>query len=179
MADKVTAAFMERQFEEGMTLTKGSDMLELVPVSGKPPQTYIASYRARGLVRTDEGEVKEGNRCDVRIWLPDDYLRRAESVQVLSYLGPSRHPWHPNILPRPPYVICVHLSPGTPLVDLLYTCFELWTWTLYGTRDDGFNPAASQWARNQDQSRFPVDRRPLKRRALRFRVDLEERPGKP
>jgi hypothetical protein len=42
---------------------------------------------------------------------------------------------------------------------------DLLTWRLYSTRDEGLNHAAAQCARNQPPERFPVDRRPLKRRA--------------
>jgi hypothetical protein len=49
-------------------------------------------------------------------------------------------------------------------VDILYACYEIWTWNLYATGDEGLNHAASQWSRQQNRSRFPIDRRPLKRR---------------
>ena len=169
MPDNVLNGYLEQQFREATDLAAGSDCLELCPIEGRPPQRYIAQFSARGLVRPPQGEVDEYGEFHVGIWMPNDYLRRADTAQALTYLGPSPWPWHPNI--RPPF-ICVHLRPATPLVDLLYTCFELWTWTLYYTGDGGLNPEASGWALSQPEERFPVDRRPLKRRKLGLRVDV-------
>ncbi len=171
MDDPVLKAFLARQREDAAHLAAQSDRLDLVPVEGRPPQRYIACFHARGLIQDEHGRIAEAERFDVGIWLPDDYLRRAEVTRVLTYLGPHRRPWHPNI--RPP-LICAHLRPATPLVELLYVCHELWTWNLFATGDDGLNPAASQWARRQSPGRFPVDRRPLKRRALHLDVDVRE-----
>jgi len=176
MMDAVLNGFLERQFEEARALARDSDLLELVPIDGPPPQHYIASYRAKGLALGPDGQVVEAGRCDVGIWLPSDYLRRVEPAQVFTYLGPEPSPWHPNI--RPPY-ICLHLRPGTPLVEILYSCYEIWTWFLYGTADEGLNHAAAQWARSQDPGRFPIDRRPLKRRELRLGVETATREARP
>jgi hypothetical protein len=159
--EKIWVAFAERQQQEGMALAAQSDILDLTPLDGPPAQHYRARFKARGLVKNQDGRVVEADTFDVGIRIPEDYLRRAHSGEVLTYLGPHRRPWHPNI--RPPF-ICMHLKPSTRLVDLLYACFDLWTWNLYGTADNGLNPAASQWARRQGPDRFPVERRPLKRR---------------
>ena len=176
MDDRIFESFLRHQEKEAMALAESSDLVEVIPLDGPPPhQRYIAKFRARGLVRSPSGEIVEANGCDVGIWLPSDYLRVAEVSHVFTYLGPPR-PWHPNIMP--PF-ICVHIRPGTPLVDLLYSLFELWTYHLFATGDDGLNKAAAQWARRQDPSRFPIDRRPLKRRVLNLQVDVmqkEERP---
>jgi hypothetical protein len=174
MNDRIFESFLESQYAQGVALARSSDILELVPVDGTPPRRYIAGFRARGLALNPAGEVVEFDRFDVGIWLPDDYLRRAEAPQVLTYLGPSPRPFHPNI--RPPF-ICVHLRPGTPLVDLLYSCFELWTYNLYATHDEGLNHAAAQWARNQPPGRFPVDGRSLKRRPLSLQIVQIDQPA--
>ena len=168
MTDRILYAFLERQFEEGMALARESDRLDLEPLGPAPVQRYMASYHARGLALDREAKVVETDRCDIGIWLPDRYLRQVDVAQVLTYLGPHPTPWHPNI--RPPFV-CLHLRPGTPLVDVLYSCYETWTWDLFATGDGGLNHGAAQWARNQPPERFPVDRRPLKRRSLRLNVE--------
>ena len=166
MTDTILQSFLTRQHEEAQVLAAESDILGLHALDGQTPQHYIAQFKAKGLVKNEQGQVVETVGCAFGIWLPDDYLRHAEPAQILTYLGPPR-PWHPNI--RPPFV-CVHLMPGMPLVDLLHTCFEIWTWNLFNTRDEGLNHAASQWARHQDPSRFPIDRRPMKRRRLAITV---------
>ena len=71
-------------------------------------------------------------------------------------------PWDLAALGKPPKFT---LEPGTGLVDLLHVLHELWTWNLWATGDEGLNHAAAQWARRQDPGRFPIDRRPLKRRS--------------
>ena len=58
----------------------------------------------------------------------------------------------------------MEVYPGMPLSEILYALHDLLTWRLYATRDEGLNHAAAQFARNQLAERFPVDRRPLKRR---------------
>ena len=165
MSDKIFEAFLRRQLEEGMALADSSDVLDLTPLAGgEPPFRYIAHFEGRrGLVREPGGQIVEFEKFMVGIWFPEDYLRRVNIPQVLTYLGPHPDPWHPNI--RRPF-LCAHIEPGTGLVDILYACHEIWTWNLFATGDEGLNHAASQWSRKQDRSRFPIDRRPLKRRAL-------------
>ncbi len=163
MLDEVYEAFLRRQLEEGMALADSSDVLTLTPLSGsEPPERYLANFEGRrGLVRDGRGRIVECDKFMVGIWFPEDYLRSVRIPQVLTYLGPQE-PWHPNI--RPPFM-CVHIEPGMGLVDILYACHEIWTWNLYATGDEGLNHGASQWSRQQERSRFPIDRRPLKRRS--------------
>ncbi len=165
--DQVFQEFLTRQYQEGMALMADSDILRLLPVTGPGTDRYVAEYRCRGLVQNEAGEIVEHNLFAAGIWFPEDYLRRVDVSNVVSYLGPSPRPWHPNI--RPPFV-CLHITPGTPLVDILHSCYELFTWGLKNTGDEGLNHAASQWARHQDPSWFPIDRRPLRRRRLRLEV---------
>lgn len=173
MPDRILTTFLESQYTAAMRLQESSDRFDLLPVAGAPPQRYILSLRATGLIQANGGII-ETDRCDVMIWFPDHYLRHIEAPEVLTYIGPHPRPWHPNM--RPPF-ICAKIRHGTTLVELIYLCFEIWTWRLYGTRDDGLNPAASQWARNQPAGRFPIDPRPLKRRPLE--MDVEVRDGRP
>lgn len=169
MRDNILNSFLDEQFHAGMQLAEQSDILELLPVEGLPPRRYLATFRAKGLIQDANGDIRDANVFTVGIWLPDDYLANANHAQVLTYLGPHARPWHPNM--RAPF-ICAHLRPGTPLVQVLHTLFELWTWQLFDTRDEGLNPAASQWARHEESGRFPVDRRPLKRRHAPIKVTL-------
>jgi hypothetical protein len=175
MSDQIYKAFLRRQFEEGMALAASSNILDLTALpDGDPPFRYIAHFEGcRGLVRDGDGQIVEFKKFMVGIWFPADFLRHVIIPQVLTYLGPHPEPWHPNI--RPPY-LCAHIEPGTTLVDILYACHEIWTWNLFATGDEGLNHAASQWSRKQDRSRFPIDRRPLKRRVVQRNVTVA--PGK-
>jgi len=174
MTDVIYEVFLRKQLEEGMALAEASDILNLTPLpDSDPPCRFIAHFDGcRGLVRDERGEIVEFDKFRMGIWLPPDYLKRVSIPQVLTYLGPHSDPWHPNL--RPPFA-CMDIVPGTSLVDLLYNCFELWNWSLFSTRDDGLNPAASQWARKQERSRFPIDRRPLKRRAVQIALTSTNR----
>ena len=165
--DVIFADYLRRQTQEGLALAADSDILKLMPMSGPGSDRYIAEFNCRGLVQNDQGEIVEFNRFAVGIWFPENYLRSVDVGMVVSYLGPAPRPWHPNI--RPPFM-CLHITPGTPLVSILHSCYELFTWALKNTGDEGLNHAASQWARQQDPSWFPIDRRPLRRRKLRLDV---------
>ena len=167
MHDKILSAFLTRQFEEGMALARESDLVELVPVGTHPPQRYLARFRCRGLCRGADGSIAEMEYAEVGISFPDDYLRRTDPYQILMWLGPS-NVWHPNISDKAPIVCLGRLGPGTRLVDILYQLFEIVTYKRFAT-DDALNHDAAAWAR-QHQDRFPVDSRPLKRRALTLRI---------
>lgn len=163
MNDKIFEAFLQRQLTDGMALTEASDILDLTPVHGSPPQHYIAEFQCHGLAWRD-GQVVEADYFAIGLSFPLDYLRRpANPAQILTWLAPKQV-WHPNIAPP---VICVgRIPPGTGLVDLLYQIFEIITYQKVTPReDDALNKAACAWARH-NMDRFPIDPRPLKRRPV-------------
>jgi len=176
MQDKIFEAFLKRQYEEGMALAGASDLLELHPMGGDPPDRYVAQFRCKGLMRSQNGEVVEADHFEVGIWFPSDYLRRAEPFQVLTWLGPF-DVFHPNISDKAPFICVGKLKPNTPLADILYQCFEIITYNKVTMReDDALNTDACVWAR-ENQHKFPIDRRPLKRRALDLQVESVEKAG--
>ena len=153
-----------------MSLAAASDLLELVPVGASPAARYVARYSCRGLVRLASGVIAVAEEFAVGIQFPDDYLRHVEPMRVVSWLAP-RNAYHPNIN-ADAGVICVgRLAPGTPLVDILYQVFEMITCRRMTMReDDALDRHACAWAR-ANQSRFPVDDRPLKRQPVQLRVE--------
>jgi len=170
-ADPVFQHFLDRQYEEGMALARESDLLELAAYPFAPPH-FVATFRCKGLVRLENGEIAECDRFQTGIWFPPDYLRRADPFEVLRWFGPQ-NVWHPNISNTMPLICVGHLAPGTNLTDLLFQIFEIVTFNKYMPREDNsLNRSACAWAR-QNQHRFPVDRRPMKRR----RLNLEARPA--
>jgi hypothetical protein len=176
MQDKIFEAFLKRQYEDGMALARSSDLLELFPMSDEPPDRYIAQFRCKGLVRSAGGDVVEADHFEVGIWFPSDYLRRADPFQVLTWLGPF-NVFHPNISDKMPFICVGKLAPNTALVDILYQCFEIITYNKVTMReDDALNAEACVWAR-QNQQKFPIDRRPLKRRALDLKAAQVEVTG--
>lgn len=170
MTDPIKSDFDAKQFAAAAALAAESDLLSLAPVpsSDPVPNRYIAEFRTIGLARNAAGEIVEHAVWAFGIWMPPNYLRGGfHPGEVVTYLGPVREPWHPQI--RPPFV-CLLIRPGMPLTEILLTLHDLISWNLVSTHDEGLNHAASQWSRHQPASRFPVDRRPLKRRTLNLNV---------
>ncbi len=167
--DAVLEGFLERQHEEIIALAAGSDRLTVQPLPDQyPPSRYLVRFQCTGAVCDGAEPQTADTTFDLGIWLPNDYLRRANPAQVLTWLGP-RSIWHPNIGPLPqrpsdPMFICVgRLVPGTPLVDLVYQCWEIITFSKVTMReDDALNRPACVWAR-ANQARFPLDPRSLRR----------------
>ena len=174
MNDLVFKGFLDKQFEEGRELEGQSDLVSLQPIErgADPPDRYVVQFGCKGLVRRPDGQIGVASGFAVGIWFPSTYLRGADPFQVLTWLGPGNI-FHPNIAPP---LICVgRLVPGTELVDLIYQCYEIITYFNWAPHD-ALNGEASQWARNH-QERFPVDRRPLKRRALNLKITEKGKKG--
>jgi len=168
--DKVLEGFLSKQFDAGMALAAQSDLFDLMPLDPPPlVRRYLACFHCTGLVRAASGEIVEANQFAVGIAFPDDYLRRAEPSQVLTWLSPQTA-FHPNISDRGPFICVGRMGPGTTLVDLLYQIHEIITFNK-ATVDErnALNFDACQWARTH-ADRLPVDRRPLKRRRIDFSV---------
>ena len=172
MPDRILSAFLTRQYEEGMALARASDLVTLQPVGPQPAQRYIAEFRCTGLCRTPDGAIAPMTCSEVGILFPGEYLRRIDPYQILAWLGP-RNVWHPNISDRAPIICLGRLGPGTRLTDILYQLFEIITYQRYSTHD-ALNPGAAAWAR-ANQERFPIDRRPLKRRVPGPTIPPDER----
>lgn len=167
--DPVYERFLARQREEGLALSQSSDLLDLHMAPVIPPH-FIAEFHCRGLVRDRDGEIREASGFAVGIWLPPDYLRRADTFEMLRIFTPGV--FHPNVSADLPLICVGRLAAGTPLVDILFQLFDMLTYQKFNPREsDALNKAACQWARRH-QDRFPIDRRPLKR----ARLDLEVRP---
>ncbi|MCZ6778432.1 MAG: hypothetical protein V3U86_04330 [Acidobacteriota bacterium] len=166
MIDTILENFLTRQQELGMALAESSDILDLQPLDGPPARHYRARFRCRGMVRTRDGKVAVANHFEVGIRFLADYLRRANTFEVLTWISP-REIFHPNIHDRAPYLCLGKLRAGTPLVDILYGIFEIVSYhKMTVSEEDALNHDACAWAR-RNQHLFPVDRRPLKRRTAR------------
>jgi hypothetical protein len=169
--DRIFEAFLHRQHADGMALAEASDLLELSPLGAAPARRYLAHFNCRTLIRSDRGEVGAAGQFAVGIWFPDDYLRRCNPAEVVTWLAPA-NAFHPNI--RPPFICLGRMTPGVSLVDLLYQVHEIGVGAKLTVReDDALDPVACKWARRH-RERFWVDRRPIKRATLDFA--LEEAP---
>lgn len=163
MSDLVYESFLEEQWRAASQLAEDSDILQLALLA---PNRCRALFLCKGFVRQSDGQIVEAASFEVGFWFPADYLRRVDPLEVVTWLSPI---WHPNVLP--PYACLGPITPGTELVDLIYRCFEVITYSSWASHDP-LNGEAAVWARH-NQYRFPVDRRALKRRALNLQV-IEE-----
>jgi hypothetical protein len=165
--DPIFRAFLLRQVEEGRALAAVSDILDLdcLPTG----QHFVAHFNCRGLVQ-EYGEIRERSGFDVGIYFGSDYLRAVNPFEVLTLFSPP-NTFHPNISFGAPFICVGRIAPGTSLVDLIYQTFAILAYQKLTPReDDALNKEACRWAR-ANQHRFPVDRRPLKRRALALEVE--------
>ncbi len=181
MADRIMEGFLSRQYEAGMQLAGESDLLDLIPLATPTPNRYIAHFTCSGLIRSRRGEILEENDFAVEIWFPDDYLRsrdRSLPYRVLSWLMP-RSIWHPNISNELPLICVGRLTPGTDLVTIIYQVHEIITYNkVTMVETDALNKEACAWAR-RNLHRFPIDRRPLKRRSLNLSFKSQDKPVQP
>ncbi len=173
-ADRVLNNFLIRQHEEGLALARSSDLLDLQPLDGPATRRYIATFTCRGLVKGQDGKPAVAERFGIGIRFPDDYLRRADTFQVLTILGPSNI-FHPNISERAPFICIGWLKPGTSLIDILFQCFEIITYNkLNMVEKEALNAEACNWARH-NQGFLPIDTRPLKRPDSKQRLPAQQR----
>jgi hypothetical protein len=170
MNDLILTAFLTKQRREAEALNRESDLVEIFPAAGEAPRRYRVRFRCAGLVRSANGEIVEADRFETGVWFPADYVRRADPFETLTWLGPS-NVFHPNISDTLPLICIGRLTRGTPLVDIVYRLFDLITYNnVTMVETDALNRAACAWART-NRHRFPVDRRPLKRRAIGLTVE--------
>lgn len=172
MRDKIFETFLIRQMEEGLTLAATSDIVDLLPVDGPPPQRYIADFHCNGFARTADGKILGWNRFSVGIFFPADYLRVVDPFNILRWFGPptKKHPdvfaWHPNISDRAPFICVGKINPGMALTSLLHQLYEIISYQRYTPNEfDSLNKHCCSWARS-NADRFPADSRPLKRRII-------------
>jgi hypothetical protein len=173
MMDKIRNSWLERQFVEGMALAASSDVLGLVPVSGSPPDRYVARLDCCGLVMTDAG-VAVATQHLIGICFPESYLRTpCNPGLVLSWLEPQSI-FHPNI--RAPFICAGNIPVGMSLVNLIHQVFAIVTYQNFTPReDDALNKEACAWAR-RNLDRFPVDpRRSISTGARQSSRDLHSR----
>jgi hypothetical protein len=169
--DPVFTAFLRRQEEDAAALSAASDLVEVRPIDASPATRYLTTLRCRGLVRAGDEQPRAAELFAVGIWFPSDYLRRVDPFELLTWLAPA-HVFHPNIGHRLPAICVGHVAPGTGLVELVGRLFDIVTYRKVTMReDDALNAVACAWARD-NQRRFPVDDRPLRRRRLDLAVRM-------
>jgi hypothetical protein len=166
-ADPILQRFLRWNLENATQFVAESDIVQIEPLPAPPgfaPDRFIAEFRCKGFVRDGSG-VRVADRFSVGVWFAPDYLVAPPNVaRMLTLLTPRI--WHPNVAEMVPVVCIANITPGMPLVDLCFALYELFSWQRMSTHDP-LNPAAAQWARDPaNRALYPVDNRPLKRRAI-------------
>ena len=118
--DPIFGAFLERQAEEGRALAQASDILDLdcLPTG----QHFLAHYACRGLVKGPDNVEREAEGFHVCVFFGAAYLRTVNPIEVLTFLGPL-NTFHPNLAFGAPFICVGRITPGMPLVDLLYQVY--------------------------------------------------------
>ena len=167
--DEILNDFLREQFTQAMDLASQSDLVTVTPLRGRPPTQYVVEFRCKGLAKDARDKVVMiDGPWGFGVNFPANYVRGGFHVaDVVAYLGPVPRPVHPNL--RPPFV-CFEVRPAMPLTEIIYTLYDFLTWNLFSTHDEGLAHDSAQWYRNQNPNRFPIDRRPLKRRELNLTV---------
>lgn len=166
--ERIFEGFLSRQLEDARNLNAASDLVELQPLGGPLPDRYLVRFRCRGLVR-EHGHVREHDDFVVGIRFPADYLHVYDAWRVVIWLEPA-NVFHPNV--QPPGICLGWMQPATDLRDLVHQCFDIISFNKLSTRDP-LNQQAAAWALAHPE-RFPVDRRPLRRRRLALNVRPKE-----
>ena len=157
--DKILSLWLTEEKQRAFGLAEESAVLDVRCVD---LQHFVASFYTKGLVRGDDGVIREADHFDVGYWFSDSYLRHVTDRDVATWLAPAEI-YHPNV--NPPYCCLGPIAPGTSLVDLIYRTYEVISYqNVMPAENDALNLAACQWARH-NQHRFPLDDRPLKRRS--------------
>lgn len=164
--NEIRESFLRHQHAAITELAAHSDVVEILQHSQVPPEAYILRFHCKGLVKTEAG-IEEADWFDVGIRFPEDYQRRIEIAEVVTVLWPPTI-FHPNI--RFPFVCLGNVRPGTDLKDLVYQLYEIITFHNFGMNEgNALNAEACSWAR-RNQERFPLERRPLRRRTLALTI---------
>ncbi len=165
-AEAILQRFLWWNFETATRFVDESDIVQIEPLPaprGCAPDRYVADFHCNGLIY-DRSRVRVADRFRVGIAFGPDYIVAPPNIARMFTML-TQNVWHPNIAEAAPVVCLGHITPGTPLVDIFFLLYELISWQKMSTHDP-LNPAAAQWARHPaNRAMYPVDRRPLKRRA--------------
>jgi hypothetical protein len=167
--DTILESFLRGQQAAWEDFSPQTDAVRLTTLGpDAPPRKFVAQFSCRGLVRLPFGEISETNKFAVGIYFGDDHLRRIDPLRLVWLLEPQ-NVWHPNV--SAPGLCVGHLRPGVGLIEILQQVYSILTYQNCNLRDY-LSPEAAAWART-NLDRFPIDRRPLKRKTIPISVREE------
>ncbi len=164
--NKPMVRFLRSQKQEALQLASQCPMFDLQPMEPDPVSRYLVRFHCKGLVKESDGRIVEASEFWLKIRLPNHYLNRTSTFEVLTWGGPDNF-FHPNAFVGTRdnqfhRLICIgDLLPGTPLTRILVQCYNVIRYWNYTTiEQDALNPDACVWARN-NEDKFPIDHRQL------------------
>lgn len=151
-------------------LAARSDLIEYTAKAvrpGFPPETYLFTYRCKGIVGVDrQGVPKFGDRHQVEIYLHNQYPQRWPGMKWLTPI------WHPNIN-HINGTVCIDAAWWTASRSLDRLVLMIGEMVQYKNFHDDptkppfpWDPEAARWSREYRQAHpdvFPVDGRELLR----------------
>lgn len=154
-SDPVFERFLDAQRDAALAFAADSDIVRLFPVA---PDRFLVNFHTTSLAGDPTGGLREVTEITVGIQFFPHHLREYNPGTVTILDPPDL--WHPNL--RGPFVCLGHLNAGISITDLLHQLYDVFRWENYAMHD-ALNREASAWARHQPSTRFPLDRRPLRR----------------
>ena len=126
---------------------------------GSPPETYLVRFRGRGLAMPDpphRPRIQELH--EVSVLLGASYPRVMPEMQWRSPI------YHPNISGAGTVCLGGYGTYWVPSLNLDELCEMLWDMIRYANFDvtSPYNRAAADWAKIQQQFKFPLDPRPIR-----------------
>jgi ubiquitin-protein ligase len=126
---------------------------------GDPPEQYMIQFFGNGLTRNPEdNRVVIAQKHEVKIGLGASYPRVMPEMQWVSPF------FHPNVSGSGAVCLGGYGTYWVPSLNLDELCEMLWEMIRYQNYDitSPYNRDAADWARYQQEYKFPVDNRPIR-----------------
>lgn len=132
---------------------RDSEIIQVKPTLGDPPEVYQVDYRIRSLDRDAAGKPVERLEHRAEIRLISDYPRLSPQCKMLTSI------FHPNIDPT---TICVgdHWAAGERLSELIVRIGEMIAYQAYNIRSP-LDAEAAMWA-DLNVAKLPIDPQPIR-----------------
>lgn len=152
---------LDRELADLVKLRDESTILEF-KTEGDPPDRYLFRFNGKSLVPANTGSgVKIGDHQEVEISLGSDYPRRRPNVRWLTPIV------HPNISGSQ---VCMgnfasNWTPSIRLADVIEILWDMSRMAIFNVHSAYGGPNTT-WQQLDEKYGFPVDKRPLRDKAL-------------
>ncbi len=140
----------------GMKQLKEESALIDFTASGDPPDSYLLTFRCRGMTVGPDGAPRTADQHRISVSLPARYPQMGNPPIVRQ----ESAIFHPNFEPPPRTGVCTDTWKWTPaesLPDLVLRLFNMVRYQLYNLGDP-WNATAVSWVKS-GKAKFPLDDR--------------------